>query len=135
MNNDTFSGFKRYTKTTTRIIDKISVTTTGTLGFSTSFSQEHNLAEYTGATLYWNSYTREVGIQLTNKSGDDVLKLLANKNGYGYTVGAKSFFLTNKIDISTDNGRYDYRTIELRELGIKEEGNMFIIKLTRDTKE
>src|SRR2546430_1159218 len=96
-NNFSIGGFKKFVKPANRIVDKISVTTGGVVGFSTSFSNEHKLNTFTAAILYWNAVTQEIGVEFTTAEGDGTLKLRANNNAKGYTVNAKAFFAVNHI--------------------------------------
>jgi len=129
MENNIIQGFKKYQKTSTRIIDKISITTGGALGFSTSFSKDHNLERYTAIELYWNFYTKEIGVYFLKDTNQDSIKLMKNKYGYGYTANAKAFFATNKINTSEVHGRYNYRKIAMTDLGSDKNGSMYIFKL------
>lgn len=124
-------GFKKFVKSASRIIDKISITSGGAVGFSTSFSHDHNLKDYVGIVLYWNDVSSEVGIRFL-KDGEDeegALKLKANNNGLGHTVNAKSFFVTSHIDTEKCNGRFEYQTKPLRDFGVESDSNLYIISL------
>ncbi len=124
-----FGGFKKFVKSATRIIDKISITTGGALGFSTSFSNDHKLQDYSGVVLYWNDQSQDIGVRFVATDEDGSLKLKANNNGNGYTVNAKSFFVTNRIDTAKKHGRYEYETKPLSDYNLSSEDSLYIISL------
>src|ERR1039458_7791612 len=117
MDNTSLGGFKKFVKSANRIIDKISVTSGGAVGFSSSFANEHNLASYAGVILYWNDDTKEIGIQFAETEGDESLKLIKNKYGDGRTVNARAFFAMNHIDTKDKNrGRFSYKVMPFNQL-------------------
>lgn len=132
---DNFGGFKKFVKSAKRIIDKISITTGGALGFSTSFSNDHKLQDYSGVVLYWNEETQDVGIRFVADEEDGVLKLKANNNGNGYTVNAKSFFVTNRIDTVKKHGRFEYTIKPLSDYAIESTSSLYIISLSENNED
>ncbi|SRR6266568_218273 len=137
MNEETqnnIGGFKRFVKTASRIVDKISVTTGGVIGYSTSFSSEHHLESYTSVVLYWNENTKEIGVEFSTADSDGTPKLRANKNGYGYTVNAKAFFAVNHIDTDKYHGRFSYRIVPFVQLdpGYTGNENMYVFDITEE---
>lgn len=124
-----FGGFKKFVKSATRIIDKISITTGGALGFSTSFSNDHKLQGYSGVVLYWNDQSQDIGVRFVATEEGGSLKLKANNNGNGYTVNAKSFFVTNRIDTAKKHGRYEYITKPLSDYNLSSKDSLYIISL------
>jgi hypothetical protein len=126
--------FKKYIKSANRIIDKISVTSGGAIGFSTSFSSEHELTKYTGIILYWNPADREIGIQFTATESEESLKLTPNKYGEGRTVNAKAFFATNHIDPRRYSQRFEYRVVPFSQLDpLDASGDrLYVIKLVAE---
>lgn len=134
MENDTHTnigGFKKFIKTASRIVDKISVTAGGVVGFSTSFSQEHKLDTFKSAVLYWNSDSQEIGIEFSANEMEGIPKLRANNNGSGYTVNAKAFFAVNHIDTVKHRGSYPYKVIPFKEIdpSFVGEGKMYVINI------
>jgi hypothetical protein len=128
---DNIGGFKKFVKTAGRIVDKISVTTGGVVGFSTSFSNEHKLNTFKAVVLYWNAASREIGIEFTSVDSELTPKLRANKNGYGYTVNAKAFFAVNHIDTHKHHGRYPYKVIPFNQIDPSYigSGNMYVFSV------
>ena len=131
-NETTIGGFKKFVKGTSRIIDKISITSGGSIGFSSSFSSEHNLDRYSYTILYWNASRKEVGIQFTTAESDEAIKLISNKYGQGRTLNARAFFTIHHIDTSKYKKRYTYRIVPFNQLDPSNQSteNMYIISLT-----
>src|SRR5665213_1235130 len=127
----TIGGFKKFVKSSNRIIDKISITSGGAIGFSTSFADEHELSNFSGIILYWNSETKEIGIQFTATTGEEIIKLMTNAHAGGRTANAKSFFALNRIDINRYKGRKSYRMVTFNQLDANNPSNdkMYIIRL------
>ncbi len=134
-NEFNIGGFKKFVKTASRIVDKISVTTGGLVGFSTSFSNEHKLNAFKAAILYWNPVTQEIGIEFTATESDGALKLRANNNGKGHTINAKAFFAVNHIDTKEreHRGRFSYRVVPFTQLDPSHGGseNMYVFSLQK----
>lgn len=131
MDNSTFSGFKQFTnETLTRVVDKISITKGSQFNFPTAMYKKNRLSQFKAARLYYNKERQLVGIEFIPELEDGAFKLVLSAEGrYGAFIVAKSFFFMHDLDAKRYARRYNYKKLNLEELGAGRPGTMFAIDL------
>lgn len=128
-NRETYTmAFRRFTKTGTRLENRITITKSRGIGLPTQYFRTE-VMESTHAILYYDPDEQRVGLRFTsNPEEKGTFKILRSK-GYGGHIAASSFFRVNNIDTNLVSGRYEWEKIPLRQVGLDEDGEMYTIKL------
>lgn len=132
---DIMYNFVKHTQTNKRFEDKITVTRNRAIGFPTQFYKDNGLDGYKSAVLFYDVEKNAIGIKPTNHDEAGKISINKSKDGYGAHLVATSFFKANRINTKKFAGRYDYKKIPLTDVGVEEEGSMFIIELTENKKD
>lgn len=124
-----FSKFQRYNKDITRVVDKITLTTSKQLGFPQAFTKKHGIHDYEGIVLYWEPEDRAIAVQFTtNIAEQGFIKLVKNEK-YGAYAGISTFLATHSIDPKKFERRYEYDEVRSEQIGAPEDTKVFVFKL------
>ena len=117
--------FQKFEKTNARQEDRITITTSNSIGFPTKFYQDNNLKDLKYVVLYYDKDDLAIGIQFTNSEEEKhKFTILRSNRGYGGAVIATSFFKVNNIDPKIYHGRYEWERQNLEGVG-----ELYVIKL------
>ena len=122
-------NFIKHTQVGKRFEDRITVTRARTVGFPTAFYKENRVQDYQFAVLYYERERNMIGLKFTNSKEEGAIVINRHNAGYGGYVSATSFFKSNRINTKKFSGRYEYDKKPLRQLGIDEDGDLFMITL------
>ena len=124
-------NFKKFEKTNQRVEDRITISSSNSIGFPTKFFQDNKIGDFKFVVLYYDESEKAIGIQFNN---DEVEKhkftLIKSKIGYGASIVATSFFKVNGIDARTYRNRYAWEKVN--QDGI---GELYVIKILPHTPE
>lgn len=123
-------SFIKHTQTGKRFEDRITVTRNRSIGLPTQFCEENKVKDYKFAILFYDKAKNAVGIKFTNEGAEQgKIAISKNNQGYGAHILATSFFKANRINTKKYTGRYEYTKLSLGDVGIEEDGSLFIINL------
>lgn len=115
--------FKKFENRRGRFEDRIAITKSYSIGFPTQFCEENNIGAYQYAILYWDSKTTAIGIEFNNISDKNSFSVAHSKQGYGASIGAKSFFKHNDINPLQYYGKYEAKKVNY------DNKNIFVVEL------
>lgn len=123
------SDWKIYEKSTIRKNDKITMTTSGGIGFPAYFCQKNNINDYAFVTLLFNNVENAIAIQFTKEEVQGKsFKLIIDKTGKGAGGGyirATSFLEDSKITYKDgESKRFDYEKSTIEGFG-----EVYIVRL------
>ncbi|MGI8633800.1 MAG: hypothetical protein ACR2KZ_00205 [Segetibacter sp.] len=124
-----FSKFQRYNKEVTRVVDKITLTTSKQLGFPQAFTRKHNIHDYEGIILYWEPEEKAIAVQFTNMADEKGFIRTVKNEKYGAYAGISTFLATHSIIPKDYQRRYDYEKILPSLIGAPDESQVFVFKL------
>ncbi|CAN5668287.1 hypothetical protein BH23PAT2_BH23PAT2_00900 [soil metagenome] len=128
MNYD-FSKFQRYNKEMTRVVDKITLTTSKQLGFPQAFAKKHGIHEFEGVVLYWEPDSKAIAVQFTNNVAEKGFIRTVKNEKYGAYAGISTFLATHSIDPTQYQRRYDYDVVEPLQIGAPADSKVFVLSL------
>lgn len=128
MNYD-FSKFQRYNKEVTRVVDKITLTTSKQLGFPQAFTKKHNIHDFEGVVLYWEPDLKAIAVQFTNNVGEQGFIRTVKNEKYGAYAGISTFLATHSLDPKQYQRRYDYDQIDPNLIGAQDDCKVFVFRL------
>jgi hypothetical protein len=128
MNID-YSKFQPYTREMTRVIDKITLTTSKQIGFPQAFTKKHSLLDYEGVLLYWNPEQKAVAVRFTNDMDTKGVMKLVKSDRYGAYVSVSTFLATYSIDPKEYQRRYDYDQVGPALFGLDTQDPIFVFVL------
>lgn len=118
-------NFQKFEKTNARYENRITITSSNSIGFPTKFYQDNNLVDYKYVVLYYDKEQKVIGIQFTNSEEElHKFSILKSKQGYGGSIVATSFFKTYGLDPSKYKGKYLWNKINQEGIG-----DIFVIQL------
>ncbi len=118
-------NFKKFENTNKRTEERITVTAHNSIGFPTKFYQDNNVGDYKYVILYFDETEKALGIQFSNDEMEKhKFSLIKNKNGYGGSIVATSFFKVNGIDAKAYRNRYLWEKVAQEGIG-----ELFVVKL------
>lgn len=116
---------KRFEDTNTRIENRITITSIGTIGLPTYFYNTNKIKNYKFAVLFYDKRNKIVGIYFTNDDKEKgIIKILVNKQGYGGSIITKNYFKLNQIDPKKYQNKYVWE--KYSQPGV---GDVYVIKL------
>lgn len=120
-------NFKKFTKTSTRTENRITVTSSYSFGFPTKFYKDNNIGKFKFVSLYYDKKNNAVGLQFTNDEEErHKFSIIRSKKGYGGGIVATSFFKTNNLNPREYRGKYEWKKQKIENIG-----TLFIIDLTK----
>lgn len=122
-------SFIKHTQVGKRFEERITITRTRHIGFPTQFYKDNDIENYNFAVLYYDKEKGVIGIKFTVDREEGAISIARHNKGYGGYVSATSFFKSNRINTKRYAGRYEYKKMPLSQLGMNEEGNLYIIEL------
>lgn len=118
-------NLKKFENAHARVVDKITVTRTQSIGFPTKFYNDKNIKSFKYVVLYYDAEQKAIGIDFTNNVEEkSKFTIIHSKKGYGGSIIARSFFTTNEIDTNKYYGRYSWEKAPVPGVG-----DVFVIKL------
>lgn len=130
-----FTKFERYTKDVTRVIDKITLTTSRQIGFPQAFARKHNIHAFEGIILYWEPDSKAIAVEFTNDVGQKGFTKMVKSEKYGAYAGISTFLSTHSIEPKDYQRRYDYQKIDPNLIGASAESPVFVFQLIENDKE
>lgn len=130
--NVNFSNFQRYTKDVSRIVDKITLTTSKQIGFPQAFARKHGIHDYEGVILYWESESKAVAVEFTNDISQRGFTRMVKSDKYGAYAGVSTFLSTHSIDPKSYQRRYDYQKIDPGLIGASASSPVFVFQLVEN---
>jgi hypothetical protein len=122
-------NFSKHTQVGKRFENRITVTGTRHIGLPTQFYKDNNLDGFVYAVLFYDKKNNVVGIKFTNTKEEGAIAIAKNNQGYGGYISGTSFFKANRINAKKYANRYDYTKTPLRDVGIEEDGELFMFEL------
>ncbi|MBL8122410.1 hypothetical protein JNM87_06730 [Candidatus Saccharibacteria bacterium] len=113
----------------TRVIDKITLTTSKQIGFPQAFTKKHSLLDYEGVLLYWNPEQKAVAVRFTNDMDAKGVMKLVKSDRYGAYVSVSTFLATYSIDPKEYQRRYDYDQVDPGLFGLTTQDPVFVFVL------
>jgi len=130
-----YSNFERYNKDVTRVVDKITLTTSRQIGFPQAFTRKHNVHDYEGIILYWEPNAKAIAVEFTNDVSQSGFTRLVKSEKYGAYAGISTFLSTHSLEPKNYERRYNYEKIEPSLIGASPESSVFVFQLIRKNKE
>lgn len=121
--------FIKHTQVGKRFEERITVTRARHIGFPTQFYKDNGLEAYNYAVLFYDKAKNAIGIKFAASQEDGAISIARHSKGYGGYISATGFFKLNRINSKKYAGRYEYKTVPLRDVGFDEPGNLYIIEL------
>lgn len=116
--------FEKFNQQNTRLESRITITKSNSIGFPTKFSEDNGVKKFNYAVLFYDKEARAVGIQFTNDEQEPHKFSIIKSDKYGASLVAQSFFKLNDIDTKKYHGRYNWKKVELDNIG-----KIFVIEL------
>jgi len=98
-------SFERFTKSGRSYKPKVSITSSGLIGFNNGAVKRFDLNNYKYSVLYYDKEGKRIGISLTNDENEEGICKLRNRAS-GADISARAFFDFYEIDYS-ETRRYD----------------------------
>jgi hypothetical protein len=115
-------AFKKFDGTVPRGDTKIGINKSGLIRLSAMFCRITMVTKFKYCLLYYDGGNRAVALKFTNSKEDGAVTV--TKDLKSATLSAKSFFSTNKLDLLSIAGRYDWQKVNVPDIG-----GVFIIEL------
>lgn len=130
-----FTKFERYTKDVTRIVDKITLTTSRQIGFPQAFARKHAVHDFEGIILYWEPNSKAIAVEFTNDIDQKGFTRIVKSEKYGAYAGISTFLSTHSIEPKNYQRRYNYEKIDPSLIGASSVSPVFVFKLIELDKE
>jgi hypothetical protein len=130
-----YSNFERYNKDITRVVDKITLTTSRQMGFPQAFTKKHNVHDYDGIILYWEPASQAIAVEFTNDVSQSGFIKLVKSDKYGAYAGISTFLSTHSLEPKDYQRRYDYEKIDASLIGAAQESAVFVFQLVKTKEE
>ena len=135
-------AFQKFQNKNVRFEDRITITSTNSFGFPTSFFRKNKIDQFKFVVLYYDPEEKSVGFYFSNDETEKYkFSIIKSKQGYGGSIVATSFFKTYNIDPKKYRGRYEWGKRNLPEIGeifvikLKEREEKRVIELIQETKD
>ena len=120
-------NFTKFENTHGRYENRITITSSKSIGFPTKFYEENKIDSYKYVILYFDVEKRAIGIQFsTDDNEPHKFTIIKSKDGYGGGIVATSFFRKHEIDPKLHKGKYDWQKVETQF------GKLFVIELKKE---
>lgn len=120
-------NFIKFENTHGRYEDRITITSSKSIGFPTKFYKENKIDNYKYAVLYFDQEKKAIGIQFSSDDNEPhKFTIIKSKDGYGASIVATSFFKKHGIDPKINKGKYDWQKVGTPF------GEMFVIELKKE---
>lgn len=117
-------NFEKFINTGGRYENRITITSSRSIGFPSTFYNEHKLSEFKYAVLFYDTQKLAIGIQFINDENEKhKFTIIRSKQGYGGSIVATSFFKKYNIDAVKYKGRYEWKKTET------DYGSLYVIEL------
>ena len=117
-------NFKEFTKLNVRLEARITITKSNSFGFPTKFSDDNEIKKFNYVVLFYDKDTKAIGIHFTNDEEKKNKFSIIKYEKYGASVNARSFFMMNSINALEHHGRYQWKVIEIENIG-----KLYVIEL------
>lgn len=111
-----------------RVIEGISITAYGRIGFPPYFLKTHSISGRMRAHLYWDAGNRAIAIGCTDVDDPEAWPITFRSN-YGAFINARRFFRANRLDPGNLKGRYSYQQVSGESAGVPQAAELFVISL------
>lgn len=116
--------FKKFEKRNSRLETRITITKSNSIGLPTKFSEDNKIKGYKYGVLYFDKDSKAIGIHFTNSEEESNKFSIIKSDKYGASIVALSFFKVNDIDTRKYHGRYNWKIIEIENIG-----KLYVIEL------
>ncbi len=130
-----YAKFERYNKDISRVVDKITLTTSRQIGFPQAFTRKHNIQAYEGVILYWEPMAKAIAVEFTNDISQSGFTKLVKSERYGAYAGVSTFLSTHSLEPKDYQRRYDYEKIDPNLIGAAAGSPVFVFQLVEKSKE
>ena len=130
-----YTKFERYTRDVSRIVDKITLTTSRQIGFPQAFARKHMVHDFEGIILYWEPISKSIAVEFTNDISQKGFTRIVKSEKYGAYAGISTFLSTHSLNPRNYQRRYDYQKIDPTLIGAPEGSSVFVFKLIESIKE
>ena len=117
-------NFKKFEQRNIRLESRKTITKSNSLGLPTKFTEDNGVKQFNYAVLFYDSNLKAIGIQFTNDETESNKFSLIKSDKYGASIVARSFFKVNDIDTKKYHGRYNWKIVEIENIG-----KLFVIEL------
>lgn len=118
-------SFKKFNRENILGDTRISLTKSRAIRFPSGFLKINKLDNFRYLILFYDRENMAIGMQPVNKPEKGAFKLTKEAGG-AVSISAVSFLKSNNIDLNTYSGRYEWK-----EVNIKEIGTLYVIELTK----
>lgn len=122
-------SFIKHTEIGKRFEERITITRSNHIGFPTQFYKDNEVANFKYTILFYDKENNAIGVKFTNEQEAGVIAIARHNKGYGGYISATSFFRANRINTKRYAGRYEYKKVNLSDVGFDETGVLFVIEL------
>jgi len=117
--------FKKVETRNLRSDDRISITTSNSIGITQTFYKDQNIANFKYVVFYYDAAVKALGILFTNDENEKFkFTIIHSKKGYGASIVVRSFFNNYKIDPKIYHNKYKWQIVD--EPGV---GKLYVINL------
>lgn len=103
--------------------EMIAINKSGLIRLSSGFCRTTNITRFTYIIMFYDPVNRAIALKFIKDAESGALKV--TKDGTGATVAAKSFFLSNKLDLFKLARRYRWKNQIIPDIG-----EVYIIELS-----
>lgn len=107
---------------------KIGFQKSGLIRLSSGFCRITDVKKFKYTVMYFDSSKRAIALKFTDSKEDGRLKV--TNDGTGATISATSFLKANNLMVKSTWRRYDWKKINLPEIG-----EVFVIELNKNEKD
>lgn len=112
-------NFIKFTKTSSKTDDRISITRSNSFGFPRDFCNNQLKAKPSYVVLFYDQEKKAVAFYFTNDEQEKhKFKVAYSKQGYGANVAATSFFKVNNLNSKQYRGKYEWKTTKIEGVGM-----------------
>lgn len=128
-------SFVKHTQVGKRFEERITITRARHVGFPTQFYKDNALESYNYAVLFYDKDRNAIGIKFVTDKEEGAIAIARHSKGYGGYISATSFFRSNRINTKRYAGRYEYKKIPLTQVGVAEDGDLYVLELKEKNEE
>lgn len=110
--------FKKVETKNVRSDDRISITTSNSIGITQTFYKDQSIVNFKYVVLYFDESAKALGILFTNDENEKFkFSIIHSKKGYGASIVVRSFFKTYKIDPKIYHNKYVWQSVDQEGIG------------------
>jgi hypothetical protein len=100
------------------------VTKSQSIGLPTKFFNDNGIKDFKFAVLFYDKSVNAIGIKFTNDENEKNGFSIVKSDNYGGNIVSRSFFKAHNIDTVKYHGRYNWKNVDLENIG-----EIFVIEL------